>query len=175
MTKARSLRAFFKKFFNLDSSGMSVSAVLDEITQNNETFPSGGGGGSAAPLFVEFASDDAYSWDETGYYSFQNVTCSETPENIVNAIVEGRTVYATFTDGKNIFSGNVLDIERIAKDEDGFINSVTFMKTIMANSGDNTMSYDQARVDIFEDEENQNAWEIYAEAWEWWAQTYVET
>ena len=61
MTKARSLRAFFKKFFNLDSSGMSVSAVLDEITQNNETFPGGGGsGGLYAPVEWVSTQEEKY-------------------------------------------------------------------------------------------------------------------
>lgn len=134
----------------------------------------GGGGGSAAPLFVEFASDDDYTWNEYGYYEFQNVTCSETPESVVEAVAEGRVIYATFTESHNIFTDCVLDIDYNWKNEDGGINSVTFGKNILTNDAhSNAMTFDQVRIDIYEEEDNPGVWAITAEMRDWHTETYT--
>lgn len=87
MTKAKAIRNFFKKFFNADVTGMSevgalidmfkkvydidakgstVSEVLTDVTDNNDELPGGGGGGGETKTAqVTFHNSSEYG---TGVY-----------------------------------------------------------------------------------------------------------
>ena len=72
MTRANALRKIFKKFFGIDAKGNSVSAVLNDVINNNETLPSGdGGGGGVVHLYFEADQSSNISWVGQSYTSIE--------------------------------------------------------------------------------------------------------
>ena len=134
----------------------------------------GGGGGSAAPLFVEFASDEDYNWDENGHYEFQELTCSEELADVAAAIEVGRVVYASFTESHNVFSGSILEISSVGKNDSGKLMGISFEKTIMWNHGNlSKMEFFQVGIGVYENEENPGEWLMSGNLYAWEAQTYI--
>lgn len=60
MTTTRILRKFFKKFFNIDAEGSSVTSILENVVENNDDIGSGSPGGGSNVMVVH----EVYNKDE---------------------------------------------------------------------------------------------------------------